>query len=94
MAPYPSPKNPPRNLPPINERIHYPNVRVVDVDGQQLGILSPKEALKIAQEKELDLVLVSDKANPPVCRIMNYGKYKFAQEKRAREAKNGNILLM
>lgn len=80
-------RRPTRDLPQINERIRFPKIRVVDTDGQQLGILSPREALKIAQEKELDLVLVSDKADPPVCRIMDYGKYKFEQEKRAREAK-------
>jgi len=52
-----------------------------------LGILTPQEALRIAEEQELDLVLVSDKADPPVCRIMDYGKYKFEQEKKAREAR-------
>lgn len=57
------------------------------MDGTQLGIISPQEALRIAEEKELDLVLVSDKADPPVCRIMDYGKYKFEQEKKAREAR-------
>jgi len=57
------------------------------VDGTQLGIMSPREALALAQEKELDLVLISEKADPPVCRIMDYGKYKFQQEKKAREAK-------
>jgi translation initiation factor IF-3 len=82
-----TPRKPSRDLPQINERIRFPKIRVVDTDGKQLGILSPREALKLAQEKELDLVLVSDKADPPVCRIMDYGKYKFEQEKRAREAK-------
>lgn len=57
------------------------------MDGGQLGIITPQEALRIAEEKELDLVLVSDKADPPVCRIMDYGKYKFEQEKKAREAR-------
>ena len=52
-----------------------------------MGIMTPRDALKIAEEKELDLVLVSDKADPPVCRIMDYGKFKFEQEKKAREAK-------
>jgi translation initiation factor IF-3 len=60
---------------------------VIDTDGAQLGILLPQEALRLAEEKDLDLVLVSDKADPPVCRIMDYGKYKFEQEKKAREAK-------
>jgi translation initiation factor IF-3 len=76
-----------RDLPQINERIRFPKIRVIDTDGAQLGILSPQEALRIAEEKELDLVLVSDKADPPVCRIMDYGKYKFEQEKKAREAR-------
>lgn len=76
-----------QDLPNINERIRFPQIRVVDTDGAQLGIMSPREALRIAEEKELDLVLVSDKADPPVCRIMNYGKYKFEQEKKAREAR-------
>jgi translation initiation factor IF-3 len=76
-----------RDLPQINERIRFPEIRVIDSDGSQVGILSPKEALKLAEERELDLVLVSETAKPPVCRIMDYGKYKFEQEKKAREAK-------
>jgi translation initiation factor IF-3 len=74
-----------RDLPQINERIRFPKIRAIDTDGTQLGIISPQEALRIAEEKELDLVLVSDKADPPVCRIMDYGKYKFELEKKARE---------
>lgn len=76
-----------RDLPQINERIRFPKIRAIDTDGTQLGVISPQEALRIAEEKELDLVLVSDKADPPVCRIMDYGKYKFEQEKKAREAR-------
>ncbi|MFP4134326.1 MAG: translation initiation factor IF-3 [Halothece sp.] len=76
-----------RQLPQINENIRYPKIRVIDTEGEQLGVLTPDEAQKIAEEKELDLVLVSDKADPPVCRIMDYGKYKYEQERRAREAK-------
>ena len=76
-----------RDLPQINERIRFPKIRVIDTAGEQLGILTPQEALRLAEEKELDLVLVSDKADPPVCRIMDYGKYKFELEKKAREAK-------
>jgi translation initiation factor IF-3 len=60
---------------------------VIGTDGEQLGILTPQEAQAIADENGLDLVLVSDKADPPVCRIMDYGKYKFELEKKAREAK-------
>jgi translation initiation factor IF-3 len=76
-----------RELPNINDRISYPNLRVVDADGSQLGVISREQALEVARERELDLVLVSEKADPPVCRIMDYGKYKFEQEKKAKEAK-------
>jgi translation initiation factor IF-3 len=75
------------DLPNINERIRFPKIRLIDTDGKQLGIMSPRDALKLAEEKELDLVLLSDKADPPVCKIMDYGKYKFEQEKKAREAR-------
>ena len=78
---------PVRELPNINERIKYPQLRVVDSDGKQLGVIDRLKALEIAVERELDLVLVSEKANPPVCRIMDYGKYKFEQEKKAKEAR-------
>lgn len=78
---------PVRELPNINDRIAYPNLRVVDADGSQLGVISREAALEVAKERELDLVLVSEKADPPVCRIMDYGKYKFEQEKKAKEAK-------
>ncbi|ACK70355.1 translation initiation factor IF-3 [Gloeothece citriformis PCC 7424] len=80
-------KRPQRDLPQINERIRFPQIRVIDNDGSQIGIMTPDEALKIAEEKELDLVLVSETATPPVCRVMDYGKFKFEQEKKAREAK-------
>lgn len=76
-----------RDLPQINERIRFPKIRVIDTDGSQLGILTPDEALTMAEEKDLDLVLVSETATPPVCRIMDYGKFKFEQEKKAREAR-------
>jgi len=76
-----------RDLPQINANIRFPKLRVIDADGGQVGIVSKDEALELAEEKGLDLVLVSDTADPPVCRIMDYGKYKFEQEKKAREAK-------
>lgn len=76
-----------RDVPPINTNIRFPKLRVIDPDGEQVGIISRDEALELAEEKGLDLVLVSDSADPPVCRIMDYGKYKFEQEKKAREAK-------
>lgn len=80
-------RRPQRDLPKINERVRFPKIRVIDSDGEQLGILTPEEGREIANERELDLVLVSENADPPVCRIMDYGKYKFEQEKKAREAK-------
>ena len=89
MAPRPrfDRRAPVRELPNINDRINYPKLRVVDADGTQLGVISRDEALDVARERELDLVLVSEKADPPVCRIMDYGKFKFEQEKKAKEAK-------
>ncbi len=80
-------KRPNRDIPVINERIRFPTVRVIGSDGSQLGIMSSREAMQLADEKQLDLVLVSDKADPPVCKIVDYGKHKFEQEKKAKEAK-------
>nr|YP_009313266.1 Translation initiation factor 3 [Dichotomaria marginata]SCW21520.1 Translation initiation factor 3 [Dichotomaria marginata] len=75
------------DLPLINERIQFPKIRLIDVKGVQVGIISPEQALQSARNLGLDLVLVSEKSNPPVCRIIDYGKYKFNQEKKAKEAK-------
>ena len=71
----------------INEEIIDKELRVIGDDGEQLGIMSAEEALKIAEEKELDLVKISPMAKPPVCKIMDYGKYRFEQAKREKEAK-------
>ena len=71
---------------PINEQIRG-DVQVISDTGEKLGTMSSSEALDIASKKDLDLVLVSPNANPPVCKIMNYGKYKFEQAKREKEAK-------
>jgi translation initiation factor IF-3 len=76
-----------RDLPKINENIRFPEVRVIDSEGEQLGVMDTKDANRLAEERELDLVLVSETASPPVCRIMDYGKYKFEQEKKARAMK-------
>ena len=70
-----------------NERIRARELRVIDDEGNQLGILPPFEALKLAKEKNLDLVEVSPTAQPPVCRIMDFGKFMYEQEKRERAAK-------
>ncbi|MFZ3213143.1 MAG: translation initiation factor IF-3 [Terriglobales bacterium] len=70
-----------------NDRIRAREVRVIDDEGKQIGILQPFEALKMAREKNLDLVEVSPTAQPPVCRIMDFGKYLYEQEKKERAAK-------
>jgi len=62
-------------------------IRLIDENGEQVGIVRPEDALRMAREKELDLVEIVPKANPPVCRIMNYGKYLYQKNKRAHEAK-------
>ena len=69
----------------INEEIHDKEVRVIDADGSQLGILSPKDALVKANAQGLDLVKIAPQAVPPVCRIMDYGKYCFEQQKKEKE---------
>jgi len=70
-----------------NERIRVPKVRVIDQDGNQLGIISPREALTKAREVGLDLVEVSPNADPPVCRILDYGKYIYDLNKKEKEAR-------
>lgn len=71
----------------INEEIRDKEVRVIDNDGTQLGVMPSKEALKLAEEKEFDLVKIAPQADPPVCKIMDYGKYLFEQNKREKEAR-------
>ncbi len=71
----------------VNEEIRAPQVRVIDDKGVQLGIMSKRDALREAEARELDLVEVAPNATPPVCRIMDYGKYRYEQKRRAREAK-------
>ncbi len=71
----------------INEMIRVREVRLIDEQGQQRGILPTAEALEIAQNSGLDLVEVSPNAKPPVCKLVDYGKFKFEQEKKLREAK-------
>ena len=72
---------------PINERIRAKEVQLIGEQGEKFGVISLREALEKAQETNLDLVLVAPQANPPVCKIMNYGKYKFEQAKKEKEAK-------
>lgn len=71
----------------VNDGIRAKELRVITGDGEQLGVMSKAQALKVAEEANLDLVLVSPNATPPVARIMNYGKYRFDQQKREREAR-------
>ena len=71
----------------INHRIRIPEVRVVDANGDMLGVMNTKEALRHAQNQGLDLVEINPKANPPVCKILDYGKYKYDESKRKRETK-------
>ena len=71
----------------LNEEINLKEIRVVTADGEPLGIMSSKEALKLAYEKELDLVMIAPQATPPVCKIMDYGKFCFEKQKREKEAK-------
>ncbi len=71
----------------VNEKIRAREVRLIDANGDQLGVKSRNEALEIAQKRELDLVLVAPGAKPPVCRIMDYGKYRYEQQKKEREAR-------
>ena len=71
----------------INEQIRDKKLRVIDADGTQLGIMSLRQALEIAEQKNLDLVKIAPQANPPVCKIIDYGKYRFEQSKREKEAR-------
>lgn len=71
----------------INEQIRDREVRVVSADGEQLGIMSSREAMRLAQEAELDLVKIAPKAQPPVCKIIDYGKFKYEQTRKEKEAK-------
>ena len=71
----------------LNEEIRDKEIRLIGDDGEQLGIMTPDAALAIADEKGLDLVKISPQATPPVCKLMNYGKFRFEQGKREKEAK-------
>ena len=77
----------------INDAIREKEIRVVDSDGSQLGIMASADALKIAEGKNLDLVMIAPKAQPPVCKIIDFGKYCYEQAKKEKEArKNQNIV--
>ena len=77
----------------INEEIRDKEIRVITDSGEQLGIMSAIEAFKIAVERNLDLVKIAPQATPPVCKIMDYGKYRFEQAKREKEAKKNQRVI-
>jgi translation initiation factor IF-3 len=78
----------------INDRIRVPRVRVVGADGAQVGIMETPKALELATQQDLDLVEVAPQADPPVCRVMDYGKYKYEQAVRQREARKKQSLIV
>ncbi|WP_044028454.1 translation initiation factor IF-3 [Dinoroseobacter shibae] len=84
----------PHNAPPqrdtgprVNGRIRAPEIRLIDADGENAGVVTPREAMRMAEEAGLDLVEISPNANPPVCKIMDFGKFKYEQQKRESEAR-------
>ncbi|HWX48927.1 MAG TPA: translation initiation factor IF-3 [Roseomonas sp.] len=78
---------PPRDGPRVNEDIRVPQVRLIDQDGEMIGVMSAREALLRAYEAGMDLLEISPNAVPPVCKILDYGKYKYEQQKKANEAR-------
>lgn len=77
----------------LNESIRFKEVRVIGPTGEQLGIMSSDNALRTAYDRGLDLVLISPNAVPPVCKVIDYGKYKFEQDKREKEAKKKQTVM-
>ncbi|WP_407493594.1 translation initiation factor IF-3 [Pseudooceanicola sp. MF1-13] len=84
----------PHNAPPtrdtgprVNEKIRCPEVRLIGAEGENIGVVTPEKAMQLAEQAELDLVEISPNANPPVCKIMDFGKFKYEQQKRESEAR-------
>ncbi|RLL48521.1 translation initiation factor IF-3 [Oceanobacillus piezotolerans] len=77
----------------VNEKIRAREVRLIDSNGDQLGVKSRQEALEIAQTRNLDLVMVAPNAKPPVCRIMDFGKYRYEQQKKDKEARKNQKVI-
>ncbi|MGB9181649.1 MAG: translation initiation factor IF-3 [Pyrinomonadaceae bacterium] len=77
----------------INERIRVPQVRVIGDDGEQLGVMDTRDAVRLAREKSLDLVEVAANADPPVCRIIDFGKFQYEAKKKAAEAKKKQVVI-
>jgi len=82
-----------KNQAQVNEQIRDKEVRLIDIDGTMLGIVSAREAQIKANEKEVDLVKISPNANPPVCKIMDYGKFLYEQNKKQKEAKKKQVVI-
>ncbi len=87
-------QTPTREGPRVNEQITNPEVRVVDADGEMVGIISVQEGIEMADEVGLDLVEVSPNADPPVCKILDYGKYKYEAQKKANEARKKQKVIL
>ena len=77
----------------INEEIRDREVRLIDQDGAQLGVMLTRQALEMAEERQLDLVKIAPQARPPVCKLMDYGKYRFEQSKREREIRKNQKII-
>ncbi|NBB97205.1 MAG: translation initiation factor IF-3 [Alphaproteobacteria bacterium] len=88
MARRPHNAPPPRDTGPrVNERIRAPEIRLIGAEGENLGVVKPPQAMMLAEEAGLDLVEISPNATPPVCKIMDFGKFKYEQQKREAEAR-------
>jgi len=87
-------QTPSRDGPRVNEQISNPEVRVVDADGEMVGVISTKEGIEMAAEVGLDLVEVSPNADPPVCKILDYGKFKYESQKKANEARKKQKVIL
>ena len=88
------PKPPPKPVAPeprINERIRVPEVRLIDEEGRQIGVVRTAEAIAMARQRDVDLVEVAAQASPPVARLMDFGRYKYEQSKKDREAKKHQV---
>jgi len=87
-------QTPSRDGPRVNEQISVPQVRVVDADGEMVGVISVQEGIELAAEVGLDLVEVSPNADPPVCKILDYGKFKYEAQKKANEARKKQKIIL
>lgn len=75
----------------VNHQIRVPEVRLIGADGENLGVVGTREALQMAEDKDLDLIEISSKTNPPIAKIADYGKFQYAEKKKLKEAKQRNV---